>query len=662
MSAIAGIIAVGGDLDQRHIAAMADALSIYGSSRVAIGRLPGAHFATCLRYATPEDIFDTQPLYNREGGLLVIFDGRIDNREDLAAMLAISPADLAIMADSQLMFEFIQLKGIQAIAQVVGDFVLACYFARERQLVVARDAMGARPLYWSHSNDKLVFSSMPKGLLAVPGSQYGLNEQGLYDFLCVKQGGQAANLFQGMNILPPGTLLQFSAGTVKVTPFFEFDCAFERSSHSSEADLEQLSELMAQATRARLRTTGDVASQLSSGLDSAIVTAFAAQALHDQGKKLHALTATPVAGQDLTLPRGWYADEGPGARAISNNLQGVTHHLVSESAGKLSNVLAKEIELLNAPVLFPCNLTWHAQLRRLAIENSCTLMLNGNRGNLTISYDGADILSAFLGDLRLQEWSSEAAAWGARLRWQSILNLSLGPHFPRARMLLSQLRGHPGLRATAQFPIGEEFAQHMAPFNLKPQSAMSNLARNSSESRRRRVDAVKGWESAHYDMADNACGIDVRDPTADRRVVEYCLSLPLSAFCKAGNTRQTGRHLLSRMVSSASNRSPDRGYQGANWRHDLCKDLSNIKEHFERFRNSERHRHYLAVETCLEMLGSVDPSKPDTLPLDHPIRFFVLRALSVGLFLDNFSVKDQNVALFSEPIAKIEEDLRAPQI
>lgn len=522
--------------------------------------------------------------------------------------------------------------------------------------------MGARPLYWSYLNKRVSFSSLPIGLLAVPGCEYDLNEQGLYDFLCVRQGGQAANMFQGMNILPPGALLQFSAGEVRVKPFFEFNFTFENSEPRAEAVVEQLSELMAQATQARLRTTGGVASQLSSGLDSSIVTAFAARALHNQGKELHAFTATPAPGQDLTLPPGWYADEGPGARAISSKLNGVAHHLVSENRGQLSSVLAKEIELINAPVLFPCNLMWHDELRRLASENSCNLMLNGNRGNLTVSYDGTEILGASLGDLRLRDWLSHARAWRPRLSWRSILNLSLAPHFAKTQRLLNKIRGQHDPGPSMPLPISAEFAREMASSTPELQPPASRLARDSIDSRRMRADALLGWESAHYDMADNALGIDVRDPTADRRVVQYCLSLPLEAFCNSGKSRQLGSQLLGVFAPCATDANQPRGYQGANWRHDLCRDLGNIRKHFENFLSSELHRRYLATDACLAMLEHIDPTMRDNLPLDHQIRYFVTRALSAGLFLDAFgnNQKERYYAKKSKTITKIEKDLRPP--
>ncbi len=144
----------------------------------------GAFCRTLLR-TTPEDAIDRQPLRHSATGSVLLFDGRIDNRDELAKRLSISAASLKTLADSDIVLRGLLEKGTDFIVHIIGDFALAWFNRPEQQLHLARDAMGIRPIYWHRTGDTLVFATLPKGIFAHPGIPREIDRTTVNDFLCL---------------------------------------------------------------------------------------------------------------------------------------------------------------------------------------------------------------------------------------------------------------------------------------------------------------------------------------------------------------------------------------------------------------------------------------------------------------------------------------------
>ena len=141
-------------------------LACFGNSRPKISTLPGAAFGSALYKTLEEDDFDRQPLAKAERFLFAA-DVRLGNRREIAAALAMDDRNLA---DADILFEAWLRWGEDTLDRIVGDFAFALFDAVERRLVLVRDPLGQRPLFYARGQDFAVFASMPNGLLGSRGS------------------------------------------------------------------------------------------------------------------------------------------------------------------------------------------------------------------------------------------------------------------------------------------------------------------------------------------------------------------------------------------------------------------------------------------------------------------------------------------------------------
>ena len=160
----------------------------------------------------------------------------------------------------------------------------------------------------------------------------------------------------------------------------------------------------------RLRSSGLIASHLSSGFDSSTVTALAARQLAAQNKTLIAYTAVPREGFDGPVPKGRHGDEGPGARALAARFPNIEHHLICTTGTSPLDRLDESVQTLDRPPLNPCNLVWINAIRGGAAERGAKVLLTGAMGNMTISYTGREYLPWLFGQRQWAAWWREPKA------------------------------------------------------------------------------------------------------------------------------------------------------------------------------------------------------------------------------------------------------------
>ena len=190
---------------------------------------------------------------------------------------------------------------------------------------------GNIPLFWTAVDDGVVFASLPKALFCVPGVARKLDEERLFDYLCLLPMKGDRSFFAGVQRVLPGHVMSWSEGRAQSRSFFQFDPSHTLHLPRDQDYVAALDEALRAAVARRLRSTGPVASHLSSGFDSSTVTAVAAQLLAQQGRELIAYTAAPREGYDGPVPPGRHADETVGARALAILGDSITTDHISPS-------------------------------------------------------------------------------------------------------------------------------------------------------------------------------------------------------------------------------------------------------------------------------------------------------------------------------------------
>ncbi len=268
----------GAPVERAVLEAMAQSIAHRGGDLLEFSIQRGAGFGCHLRRVVPESINERQPLLDDSGNLL-LFDGRIDNREDLLEALDLRDA-ASELSDSDLVLRAFGRWGGRCLDRLVGDFALALFRIPRRQLILARDPIGCRPLYFREHGPGVVFASEIKAILACPGIDPEPNLDLLADLLLLDHlpwEDDGETFFRGISRVLPGWRLKFQPEKTGARRFWDFN-AGTRLRYSAYSDYAtHLREVVISATRKRMRSIHPVAIAVSGGLDSSIVLGVADQ-------------------------------------------------------------------------------------------------------------------------------------------------------------------------------------------------------------------------------------------------------------------------------------------------------------------------------------------------------------------------------------------------
>lgn len=220
-----------------------------------------------LARITPESVLEEQPARNA-GGQVAVFDGRLDNRDELAKHLQLA----ATAPDTEYVLAAYGRWGKDFVTHLLGDFALGIWDARKAELLVARDQIGLRPLYYACTPDLFVFATEVKAILAHPQVRREPDLDMLADLLIRdRQDLWGVTWFRGIVSLPPGHLVRVTAATDRQEKYWDFDPSRQLRFAAPGEYAEAFREIFRRAVLRRLRSRHPVMVQLSGGVDSSAV-------------------------------------------------------------------------------------------------------------------------------------------------------------------------------------------------------------------------------------------------------------------------------------------------------------------------------------------------------------------------------------------------------
>jgi asparagine synthase (glutamine-hydrolysing) len=630
MSAIAGIWSFDGAVPvSTACQTMLQAVSLYGpddtaqysGSSIALGR--------CLLRLLPEDGFDEQPLSATDVTALVA-DIRLDNRQELGLELGLSGQQAAVMADSAMLLAAWQRWREQCVEHLSGAFSFAVWNEREQHLFLARDHAGERPLVYASTPNCFAFASMPKGLhpLSFVGSE--IDEEYVARYLMLTNIAIERTIFRRIQRLPPGHALSIHREKKKLWRYWQTDHLRELRLGSPDEYLDCFRERFDQAVRVRLRTRGSVGAQLSGGLDSAAVAATAARLLGAEGRELTCFTAVPRRDFQSAASSTHFGDEGPAAAEVVALYPNIRHVMVESSATSFLDILDFNNNLYDHPCFGPNNEVWSNAIMAQAREQGITLLLNGNCGNSTLSYEGLPALSTWF---RSGEWGTLArVAWQIRSAHSASVRLMLRHAvWPSLPFWLRRLTD-PHMRSfTLDYtPLRPEIVERLG---LRRQ-ALNDMSGISLDGRNALRTLLAYGDTSDTSVApQGGWQLDSRDPTYDRRVIEFCLTVPLEEFVRGGQLRSLARRAMAGRLPSSTLKRTLRGRQSADWYLNLTAVRGRMVTEVERLRSSPLASRMLDLERMASLLQNWPRhgfERDEVLSSNH---IALTRGLSVGRFL-----------------------------
>ncbi len=213
-----------------------------------------------------------QPMTSEDGAIWITFNGEIYNYKDLMVELK-QNYDFRTNSDTETIIHLYAEKGEKFIKYIRGMFSLAIYDFREKKLIIARDHMGQKPLYYHCHNDTFIFASEIKAILSVAVDLPKVDEDAIYEYLTIRIITPPRSMFRGIKKLPPGHFLVYKDGDVNIQRYWHLNFT-EKHSEDFDTTLEMLDDNVSEAVKYHLVSDVPVGSFLSGGLDSSLIVAM----------------------------------------------------------------------------------------------------------------------------------------------------------------------------------------------------------------------------------------------------------------------------------------------------------------------------------------------------------------------------------------------------
>ncbi|MDP9243031.1 MAG: asparagine synthase-related protein, partial [Actinomycetota bacterium] len=491
--------------------------------------------ANAMLRTTPESAEERLPLV--EDHLALAADARIDNRGELIGELRLPPS----VPDSGVILAAYRRWGDRCPERLIGDFAFAVWDARRRTFLLARDHIGVRPLVWFRSRSLFAFASQERALFTLAEVPRRLDEIGIGDFLVAVLEDTQRTFYEDVHRLPPHHALSLSAGgDARSRSYWELDASRELRLASDREYEEAFRETFVEAVRARTRSLGPVATELSGGLDSSAVTC--------------AMRDLRGAEEDDPVPAFSIVFEDPGSdeRTFVDAVAATGGIRPTKLGG--DDLLALRLEDLLSRQDGPfASLTvlMETALCARAAESGRRVLLGGFDGDVVVSH-GLERLPHLLRRGRWGTLGSEVTQLAPRLglsRWEALRSYAVAPAAPPFAHRLwgaAKPRGRRGWSGGA--PIAPGFARRIG---LSARSAAFEGPAAATAREEHRAELSSGVLPAALEIRDRvgaAAGVELRHPFFDVRLVELCLSLPEDQKMRNGWTRSIQRRALAGIV------------------------------------------------------------------------------------------------------------------
>ena len=507
-----------------------------------------------------------QPLLSEDGSTVLVCNGEIYNHHSLRALVESRGHRLATRSDCEVLVHLWEDEGPDMLSRVDGMFAVAIWDSRARTLLLARDRMGKKPLYWATPGRDVVFGSELRAVLAHPDVQRRVSMESLYRFLTLDFVPTPYSIIEGVRKVQPGGWVLIGPDGVREGRFHELRIPeMLQDIDQATAATEVWNELV-RATGQRLESEVPLGVFLSGGLDSSAV--LAAMAEHVDPATISTFT---IGFEDPSF------DESGPARQIAGHY-GTRHHQKILSGNDALALVQETPEIADEP-LADYSIMPTALLARFARQH-ITVALSG---------DGGDELFHGYDTFRADRWARIAESFSPEFVRKNLLpkaaglipvtDRNMGLDFKVGRMIrgLKYGRFERHLAWTGSFdpaavlgPDGllvPDVAQSLAPFSSDPYpDAARVLAGTEGLDPMKRLSVLYArlylldGVLVKVDRASMNTALEVRSPFLDTAMVELALTLPADLNLRSGTTKHLMRRALAKRLPPGILTLPKKGF------------------------------------------------------------------------------------------------------
>lgn len=498
-----------------------------------------------------------QPIMNETGSVHIVYNGELYNYQHLRSYLQQKGHRFKTQSDTESILHNYEEKDTDLFNDLNGMFAFAIWDAAQEKLLIARDRLGIKPLFYYEDKEKFIFASEIKSILAYDNVYRSIDNQALFDFLTFNYIPTPKTIYSQIKKLNPGHYLVFQNNNISVQSYWDYD--YHENATLTETDAcKQLEELLYDAIKIRLMSEVPLGSFLSGGIDSSTIAYFITQ--HNLKKELHTFSI----GFDI---KSKY-NELPFSSIVADQLNTIHHTKVVRPG--MVELLPKVMALLDEPMSDPSNIPTY--LLSEFTSNYVTVALSGDGGDelfagyerqkvmniLKRFYSLPNSLKNFLAQRIFSKLKSTEQKDGLIPSISRILNDIANGYSQTYRRWVTNFNGE--LMQKVLNPVlYKEYSDYQVYSTI--QSCFSNTddAINQSLS----------FETRYYlpddllvkvDRMSMGHSLEVRVPFLDHRIVEFAANLPVHLKIKRHTTKYLLKKVMSAYLPKSIIKKPKQGF------------------------------------------------------------------------------------------------------
>ena len=495
-----------------------------------------------------------QPMFNEDRSAAIVFNGEIYNHRDLAAVLTSADHTYKTRSDTETILHAYEEYGDECVQQFRGMFGFAIWDQRKRRLLLARDRLGVKPIYYYRNGRFLAFASEIKSLLEIPSIPREVDPEALDLYLSLRYVPGPRTMFKNIFRLQPGHILVANAGGVRTTKYWDIDYP-DQEPRSPEYLLKRFRELLEESVRLRLLSEVPLGVFLSGGLDSSAILATMSGVAGGERVKTFSVGYQASGPEEESANEFEYARLAAGAFASD-------HHEYRLNATDFAEFVPEMVRYLDEPLADPSCIPLYF-ISKLASQH-ITVVLSGEGADEILA--GYGIYGRMLALDRIYRGSgpfSRLAPWVARLTPSEKLG-----HYVRmcGQPLETRYRGVTrGFSAEGKLRLVGENRMKQSDRRLREifGGYFKTAEKASPLDRMLYVDA-KVWLPDDLlikaDKMTMANGIELRVPFLDHKLVEFAATLPYAAKVHGKGGKTLLRTAMRGVLPDAIIDRPKKGF------------------------------------------------------------------------------------------------------
>lgn len=547
-----------------------------------------------IQYITPESVNEELPY--KSDGIYCTADVILDNREKLCEMAGITKSEENKMPDGKILFEVYKNKGKKCLNDLLGAYTFVWYDSNKNIIEVVLDAVGNRCLYYTFVDETFCFASLMEPLVELKKQELCLNDRWFADFVGTDTPAMYNDLettpFEDIyRIAPAGHIVINKDCLVKKDTYWN---PYKRKDFGCNSD-EEYKKVFLQIWNRAVKDTirvNKASILLSGGYDSTAVAAVAAPYLKEKGEKLYSYTSIPVRDFELDKSGRKRQNESEDVKKTAQFYGNIETNFISledVDIWKISNEMMRVFETPYKPIL---NALWIYDAMKQAYKNGSRVILTGEFGNSTISFSGMKDYANYL--YKKKDYKK--------------LDHELKALAPDKEFSISIAKSI--IKKECESDYDEPLNVHEGSYVRRKVAKETGATKELEKLYKEWWEADSDWEKALDSNIEWRAmrqigeiqmkmslysGVIVRDPTRDKRIMEFCISIPISQYCKDGADRRLVREYMKDIVPSHIINARGKGEQSADIQCRLKKKWAETRKEWMELYEKNVNNKYVAA-------------------------------------------------------------------